>query len=185
LIHELRDLVRIPILLVTHDAQECFALGDKVLIYDAGRIVHSGSPAELMRNPGTAEIARLLGGFNIFEAEVIALDPGRQTSRLRLLGEEVAGPNLRGCFKGDRVALCVRPEELRLTTQPGDNRIRAGLRQIVERPQAIRADFGNELIVDVPREAWNSLQDMGKDNGWWVEVPAKNLRQIDRKGSAN
>ena len=57
-----------------------------MLIYDAGRIVHRGSPAELLRNPGTAEAARLLGGFNIYEAEVIALDPGRQTSRLRLLG---------------------------------------------------------------------------------------------------
>ena len=183
LIQELRDAVRIPILLVTHDPQECFALGDKVLVYDGGRISHSGSPAELMRNPGTADVARLLGGFNIFEAEVIALDPGRQTSQLRLLGADFAGPNLRGCFKGDRVALCVRPEELRVTTEPGDNRIRAALRQIVERPQSIRADFGSELIVDVPREAWNALQNSSKDRGWWVEVPAGNLRQIERKGS--
>jgi molybdate transport system ATP-binding protein len=183
LIQELRDAVRIPIFLVTHDPQECFALADKVLVYDAGRIVHSGSPAELMRNPGTAEIARLLGGFNIYDAEVIALDPGRQCSRLRLLGEELGGPNLRGCFKGDRVALCARPEELQVTTQPGDNRIRATLRQIVERPQSIRVDFGSELIVDVPREAWHSLQDSGKSNGWWVEIPARSLRQIGRKGS--
>ena len=183
LIQELRDAVRIPILLVTHDPQECFALGDKVLVYDGGRIIHSGSPAELMRNPGTADVARLLGGFNIFEAEVIALDPGRQTSQLRLLGADFTGPNLRGCFKGDRVALCVRPEELRVTTEPGDNRIRAALRQIVERPQSIRADFGSELIVDVPREAWNTLQNSSKDKGWWVEVPAGNLRQIERKGS--
>ena len=45
LIQELRAGLRIPILLVTHDPEECFALADRVLIYDAGRIVHRGSPA--------------------------------------------------------------------------------------------------------------------------------------------
>ena len=183
LIQELREGLNVPVLLVTHDLQECFALADQVLIFDAGRIVHRGSPAELLRNPGTAEAARLLGGFNIYEAEVITLDPGRQTSRLRLLGEEVSGPHLRGCFKGDRVAVCARPEELQFRTQSGDNRIRAALRQTVERAQSIRADFGNDLIVDVPSEAWNSLEDSGRQNGWWVEIPAKSLRQISRAGA--
>ena len=131
----------IPVLLVTHDLEECFALAERVLIYDAGRIVHRGSPAELLHNPGTAEVAHLLGGFTIYDAEVIALDPGRQTSRLRLLGEEISGPHLRGCFKGDRVTVCTRPEELLLRTQPGENRIRGELRQVTERPQSIRAEF--------------------------------------------
>lgn len=183
LIQELRDAPpKIPIILVTHDPQECQALADRVLVYDAGRIVQRGSPAELMRNPGTAEAARLLGGFNVYEAEVIALDPGRQTSRLRLLGEEFAGPNLRGCFKGDRVSVCARPEELQVWTQPGENRIRAALGRIVERPQSIRADFGNELVVDVPRAVWRSLEETGRNAGWWVEIPAASLRQIERKG---
>jgi molybdate transport system ATP-binding protein len=185
LIQELRSGLKVPILLVTHDLEECLGLADRVLIYDAGRIVHRGSPDELLKNPGTADAAKLLGGFNIYEAEVIALDPGRQTSRLRLLGEEVSGPNLRGCFKGDRVAVCIRPEELQLATQPGDNRIRARLRHTMEKTQSIRADFGNDLIVDVPRDVWNSLEETGRNRGWWVEIPAGSLRQIGRKGSVN
>lgn len=185
LIQELRETLRIPILLVTHNPEECFGLADRVLVYDAGRIVQRGSPTELMRNPGTVETARLLGGFNIYEAEVIALDPGRQTSRLRLLGEEIAGPNLRGCFKGDRVSLGARPEELQVAVRPGDNRIRATLKHAVERPQAVRADFGDELVVDVPREVWRSLADAAKDSGWWVEIPAARLRQIGRTGTAH
>ena len=76
--------MKIPILLVTHDLEDCFALADNVLIFEAGAIVHRGAPLELLRNPGTASVARLLGDFNLYEAEVIALDPGRQTSRLRL-----------------------------------------------------------------------------------------------------
>jgi molybdate transport system ATP-binding protein len=178
LIRDLKDGLRVPVLLVTHDLEECFALADRVLIYESGRIVHRGSPAELLRNPGTAAVAQLLGGFSIYDAEVIALDPGRQTSRLRLLGEEIQGPYLRGCFKGDRVALCARPEELILRTQPGENRIRGDLQHAMERPQSIHADFGNGLIVDVPREIWRSLEDTGKHTGWWIEVPAHSLRQV-------
>lgn len=185
LIQEMRETLRIPILLVTHNPEECFGLADHVLVYEAGRIIQRGTPNDLMRSPGTEETARLLGGFNVYEAEVIALDPGRQTSKLRLLGEEISGPNLRGCFKGDRVSLCARPEELRVTVRPGENRIRATPRQIVERPQSVRVDFDNELIVDVPREIWRSLADEGKSSGWWVEIPAPCLRQIGRKSMAH
>jgi ABC-type sulfate/molybdate transport systems ATPase subunit len=180
LIQELHDGLRVPILLVTHDPEECIALADRVLIYEAGRIVHRGTPAELLRNPGNAIAAQLLGGFTLYDAEVIALDPSRQTSRLRLLGEEIGGPHLRGCFKGDRVTLCARPEELQLRTQPGDNRIRAELRKTLERPQAVRADFGNNLIVDVPRDVWRVLEDSGKRTGWWIEISPQSLRQISR-----
>jgi molybdate transport system ATP-binding protein len=180
LIQELRGALRVPVLLVTHDPEECIALADRVLIYDAGHIVHRGSPAELFRNPGTASAAQLLGGFNFYEAEVVSMDPARQTSRLRLLGEEIAGPHLRGCFKGDRVMLCARPEELQVRTQPGENRIRAELRGTLERAQSIRADCGNDLVVDVPRDVWRALEDGGKRGGCWIEIPPHSLRQISR-----
>jgi len=178
LIHELKDQLKIPVLLVTHDPEECLALAERVLVFENGRIVHRGSPDELLQNPGTVEAARLLGGFTIYEAEVVSLDPGRQTSVLRLLGEELRGPHLRGCFRGDRVAVCVRPEELIVRTQPGDNRVRGALRHTVERPQSIRADFGQELIVDIPRETWRSLTETGNRTGWWIEIPPDSLRQL-------
>ena len=87
------------------------------------------------------------------------------------------GPHLRGCFKGDHVAVCSRPEELILRTQAGENRVRGDLRHTLERTQSIQANFGNGLIVDVPREIWRSLEDAGKRTGWWIEIPAHSLRQ--------
>jgi molybdate transport system ATP-binding protein len=182
LIEELRDSLRVPILLVTHDLEECLALATGVFVYDAGRIVHRAMPGELLRNPGTVAIARLLGGFNLHEAEVLALDPARQTSRLRIREAEIAGPHLRGCFKGDRVMLSSRPEELLLWTAPGANRIRADLKRVIERPQFVRADFGEDLAVDVPREAWKKLRDETTGSGWWIEIPAEALRQVSPVG---
>lgn len=173
LIREMKSALRIPILLVTHDLEECLSIADNVLIYEGGRIVHRGPPLALLNNPGTAAVARLLGDFNIYEAEVLALDPARQTSRIRMLGQELNGPHLRACFKGDRVTLCARPEELRLATKPGDNRLRADLVRATERPQSIRADFGNGLIVDAPRDIWAE-----KPDALWIEIPPTSLRQI-------
>jgi len=184
IIREIRQTLEIPVLMVTHNPEECFALADQVLIYASGSILHRASPVELLRNPGTSEVAQLLGGFNTFDAEVIALDPGRQTSRIRLLDTEVDGPHLRGCFRGDRVAICIRPEELAIATNPGANRVRADLLRVTERTQCVRADFGNELIVDTPRAAWAALKETGARDGWWIELRAASLRQIQRPQAA-
>lgn len=177
-IHNLRGSLSVPIILVTHDLEECFALAGSVLIFDGGRIVHRGAPAELLRNPGTAAVARLLGGFNLGEAEVLSLDPARHTSRLLFFGEEIAGPYLPGCFKGDKITVCARAEDLRIATRPGGNRIRAGLRRTIDRPQWIRAEFDDKIVVDVPRDVWHSLENEGKHGGWWIEIPAESLRPL-------
>lgn len=172
---DLRQTLAAPILLVTHDADECIALANQILIYDAGGIVYRGSAADLLRNPGSAKVASLLGGFDIFEAEVLALDPVKQTSRVRLLGEEIHGPHLRGCFLGDRITLCARPEELRIASKPGENRIRAEVKHFQERSQSIRVDFGGNLVVDVSRDEWNE-----RGEALWVEIPPSCLRPLGR-----
>jgi molybdate transport system ATP-binding protein len=173
---DIRKTLQTPIIVVTHDLEECLGLADSVLIFEAGKIVHRASPVELLRNPGTHAVARLIGDFNIFEAEVLALDPGRHTSRIRMLGQELNGPHLRGCFRGDRVVLCVRPEELRIAAKPGDNRVRASAPlRMTERPQSVRVNFGDDLIVDIPREVWRNRTD-----DLWVEVPPESLRQLSR-----
>jgi molybdate transport system ATP-binding protein len=178
LVGELKADLNVPVLLVTHDLEECFALADDVYIYEAGRIVHRASPDDLLRNPGTVAVAELLGGFTTLEAEVVSIDPAKQTSRLRLDDGEIEGPHLRGCFRGDRITLCTRPEELFVHTSPGPNRVRRDLRRTIARPQFIRADFGDDLVVDVAREYWQAREETAKRTGWWVEIPAGSLRQI-------
>ncbi len=178
LVQQMRASLEIPILLVTHDLEECFALADRMLIYEAGRIVHRGAVSELRSSPGTAAVARLMGGFNVYAAEVLALDPGRQSSRVRLLDTELDGPHLPGCFLGDQISLCARPEELRVANSPGKNRIRVDLVRTKERAQLVDADFGSELLVSVSRERWAEVSEAGPKAGWWVEIPAAALRPL-------
>ena len=48
-------------LLVTHDPVEAVSLADRVVVLDAGRVVQDAPPAEVVRQPRTPWVARMLG----------------------------------------------------------------------------------------------------------------------------
>ena len=67
---ELKELQRdlgITFIFVTHDQEEALTLSDRIAIFNAGRIVQLGTPAEIYENPSTAFVAGFVGTSNIFE----------------------------------------------------------------------------------------------------------------------
>jgi molybdate transport system ATP-binding protein len=78
---------RIPILYVTHSREEVFALGERLLVLDAGRIVAQGTPHEVIAAPQQETVAQLVGFENIFDAVVEAVRPERGTMTCRVEGE--------------------------------------------------------------------------------------------------
>jgi molybdate transport system ATP-binding protein len=77
---------RIPILYVTHQREEVFALGENVVALDAGRIVARGSPHEVLQRPQSETVARLAGFENIFECAFVADHPEQGTMTCRVAG---------------------------------------------------------------------------------------------------
>ena len=51
---------RIPILYVTHSREEVFALGENLLVLDAGKIVAQGTPHEVIEAPQQETVAQLV-----------------------------------------------------------------------------------------------------------------------------
>ncbi|MFD2144125.1 ABC transporter ATP-binding protein [Mucilaginibacter antarcticus] len=47
----LDELKRKTIIMVTHDVQEAFELGDRICLMDKGKIIQNGTPADLLFNP--------------------------------------------------------------------------------------------------------------------------------------
>lgn len=69
---ELRDIlgsIDIPVLYVTHDQFEAFALAQRVAIMDRGRIARVGSPTEIWDDPRTEFLARFFGMENIVSGQ--------------------------------------------------------------------------------------------------------------------
>ncbi len=73
LMNELRRILKtagLTSIYVTHDQQEAFAIADRVAIMNAGRIVQTGAPQEVYRNPASEWVARFLGLTNLLKGEV-------------------------------------------------------------------------------------------------------------------
>ena len=173
---ELRKELEIPLLYVTHDLDEAVMLGNRMLVYEAGKIVQAAEPRMVLSRPANAKVAQMLGHANILEAEILALDPGRDTSRLRVsLGGgpmgELRGPYLPGHLIGDRVRLVLRADELRVHGSGGENRLPAVLEKTVERARMTEFRFAGDLVV---------LASRGERDfrNWFVEFPPEGLRVL-------
>lgn len=58
------------VVIVTHDPDEAMRLGDRVVLMRQGRIVQSGTPLEIYSHPVDRKAASLLGGGNLFHAQI-------------------------------------------------------------------------------------------------------------------
>jgi molybdate transport system ATP-binding protein len=177
-LRQVRSDFNTPMLLVTHDLDECFELGEEMLVLREGRVVQSGSPSTILDQPANVDVARLLGVFNLIPAEIRALDPGRNTSKVQMGEYELDGPYFPGHLKGDRVTVCVRPELLAARARngrPGANQISAHLDRAVEKPRGMRLEFSGGIAVDLARSEYEQIRD-AKD--WLIEFPRESLRVL-------
>lgn len=80
---------QIPILYVTHQREEVFALGENVIALDAGQIVARGSPHDVLQRPQSETVAQLAGFENIFDCNFVADHPEQGTMTCRVAGSAV------------------------------------------------------------------------------------------------
>jgi ABC-type Fe3+/spermidine/putrescine transport system ATPase subunit len=57
-------------LYVTHDQEEAFALADRVVVIDFGKVIQIGTPEEIYKKPLSELMARFLGFKNIFKGRI-------------------------------------------------------------------------------------------------------------------
>ncbi len=156
----------IPILYVTHNREEVFALGDRVLVLENGRIIADGTPHGVMAAPRRESLAQLIGFENIFHAVVIAIQEKRGTMRCRiaesdveletpLVRAEVGSTLLIGIRAGDILLATVQPAGL-----SARNIIYGRVLSVVQRDviAVVRVNCGVEMEVHLTLAARDSLQ---------------------------
>jgi molybdate transport system ATP-binding protein len=80
---------QIPILYVTHSREEVFALGERVIVLQDGKVIAQGTPHEVMTAPRQETIAVLAGFENIFDVHVTAVHEDRGTMSCLVIGSDV------------------------------------------------------------------------------------------------
>jgi molybdate transport system ATP-binding protein len=80
----------IPIIYVTHSLEEAFAVGESVVVLEAGQIIARGAPMEVLDAPRQETIAHLAGFENLFDATVSAIHEDRGTMECVLCGTALA-----------------------------------------------------------------------------------------------
>ena len=156
----------IPILYVTHNREEVFALGDRVLVVENGRIIADGTPHGVMAAPRRESLAQLIGFENIFHAVVIAIQEKRGTMRCRiaesdveletpLVRADVGSTLLIGIRAGDILLATVQPAGLSARNIISGQVLSVEQRDVIV---VVRVRCGVEMEVHLTLAARDSLQ---------------------------
>jgi ABC-type Fe3+/spermidine/putrescine transport system ATPase subunit/nucleotide-binding universal stress UspA family protein len=67
---EIQNRIKVTTILVTHDQEEAFELGDRIGVIDRGKLLEVGPPTALYRSPQQEFVATFLGGANLLAGQV-------------------------------------------------------------------------------------------------------------------
>jgi ABC-type Fe3+/spermidine/putrescine transport system ATPase subunit len=115
LMQELRLLLHesgIPAIYVTHDQEEAFTIGDRLILINDGLIIQNDTPTEIYHHPENIWVAQFLGLSNFIEGSVISMDPFMVSTILGKL--QTKKPQGREVSLHETVKLLIRPEAAEL-----------------------------------------------------------------------
>jgi len=167
---------------VTHDFTEAYRLGDRIVVYDAGRVVQSAPRSELLWQPASESVARIMGIPNVLRGTVIKATPDRIQLRWRGQILEAVNSPTRSYLPPPEapIAFFIRPEYVRLVRKdrgPADPHhhmnVMSGLVVADE-------DFGTTWLLRIRLDAPGPPA----QGGWDLEVEVPHLvyeiLEIDR-----
>ncbi len=111
----------ITFVFVTHDQHEALTMSDRIAVMSGGRILQSGSPADIYNHPAERFVADFIGDTNFLDVEIVAVNgraadvrlPGGGTRRASL--PEGLSPSA-----GTNVTIVIRPEHASITDEAAD-----------------------------------------------------------------
>ena len=183
---------------VTHDVTEAYRLGDHIVVYEEGRVIQSAPRAELLWQPASQAVARIMGLANVVQGTVLKATPDRIQLRWRGQTLEAVNSPLRSYLPApdSPLAFFIRPEYVRLIRKD------RGLADPVHHMNVMRghivreADFGTtwtlyirldepgepaqgdfDLEVEVPHLVYEILE-IERDRRWEFSIHRGSLHVL-------
>ena len=176
--------------LVTHDLPEAFQLADRVVVYEAGRVVQQVPKTELLSAPASERVARLMGVRNILSGTVLKAMPDRIQLRWRGQTLEAVNSPTHSYLPepGAPLSFFIRPEYVRLIRKDHAPADAAHHMNLMSGRVVSESDFGtawtlyfkldesgpaaqgdHDLEIEVPRMVYEIL-DIARDRHWKLSI---------------
>jgi molybdate transport system ATP-binding protein len=163
------DARRIPILYVTHAHREVYALGERVIVMDHGSVVATGTPHEVLDDPGRGLVAELAGFENLLPGRIMERRRETGTMSIRLDDSELALDVPLTATADDRVTVAIRAGDILVATRPP---VGVSARNILEGSIVRMRRQGPTVVADVDAAASfvahltpASVEDLGLHSG--------------------
>ncbi len=114
----LQKSLGITFIYVTHDQEEALTMSDRIVVMNKGKFEQIGTAREIYEHPKTKFVADFIGESNIFEAGVVENKDG--IVKLVMENGHVQA-NGKDFIKDEIVYICVRPENVHISTTPAEN----------------------------------------------------------------
>jgi len=176
--------------LVTHDFQEAYRLGDQIVVYEAGQVIQAAPRSELLWRPASERVAGILGIRNVLRGSVVKASPDRIQLRWRGQILETVNSPLRSYLPEPEspLAFFIRPEYVRLIRKDRGPADTVHHMNLLSGEIVREADFGTtyalyvrldnpgrpaqgdyDLEVEVPRLVYEILE-IGRDRRWQLSM---------------
>ena len=158
-------------LYVTHDQQEAFAVADRVIILNNGRIEQEGPPLALYRQPANRFVARFLGMQNLLPGRLLS-DPLESEALVATsLGTLRGRSHVPGLTVGDAVTVLLRPDAASLILAAEgsgqvENVVHGQLRSLSFRGSQVKIEVAHGLdtrfVFELPGAVADALPPVGQ-----------------------
>jgi iron(III) transport system ATP-binding protein len=132
---ELTDLqakTGITTIFVTHDQTEAMVMSDLIIVMNRGRVEQVGTPQEIYEMPTNEFVASFVGISNFFDGEILDNPDADKIVPVRI-GETVLQCRADRRSKGERVLVCVRPEDWEVSKERPPGGVRNAIESRVEK----------------------------------------------------
>jgi molybdate transport system ATP-binding protein len=170
------DARRIPMIYVTHNHREVYALGERAVVIDSGRVIASGTPHDVLDRPDQGVLANLAGFENVFSATVVERRERAGTMECRLEGAttELEVP-LNIASVGEPIRVAIRAGDILVGTEEprglsARNLLRGRLAELTARGPTMVAvvDAGARFIVHLTPTGVDALHLKPGDHVWLI-----------------
>ena len=115
---KIQENLGVTFVVVTHDQEEAMTLSSRIGVMTAGEIVQTGTPHEIYEYPNSRFVADFIGSVNIFEGRIQHDDIDHVIVRSRDTGSDIYVPHGVTGVEGQKVAIAVRPEKIKISKDP-------------------------------------------------------------------